>query len=340
MVDDEGRRVSEPDYWFMRLSLLYSNIYDTISRRLGMALLAQRRISGYNSGPLEDNHWMSEVEMLFSTSLARIQFDAWSIASGEGHDRDGYIDGTPLEAGPPGSLCGLFKFKTRSHKNINLVWFIAAVALLPFLWFITLEGDNSFFSWAWGWLKPFIASLYCYSSKTSSSSSAVEATRPSGYSTFRSDSNTRGQTSPPASRHSAYSSGRQRQRPEGQHQPNVVTSLLSNTAANGTLGTRLNTPESRDHDNNPQTEVDDVQNQSDTESDVTEQPISGPEDRASDDRSGGSVHPELKIEWRYLVLDVAIEALFLLPGWILTSIKHCTRHCASKRSQSARESNQ
>lgn len=72
-----------PAYWMMKLSLENSNIYDSILKRLGTALLAQHKITQYTSEPLSDDHWMLEARRLFEISLARIQFDAWNIASGE-----------------------------------------------------------------------------------------------------------------------------------------------------------------------------------------------------------------------------------------------------------------
>src|SRR5204862_4833662 len=93
----------------------------------------------YTSKPLSDGHWMDEARNLFETSLARIQFDAWNIASGEDqvHEgQDGFVNWTPGEAG---NLCGFFKYKAEGYRNINLGAFVGLVLTLPVLWFLSLE---------------------------------------------------------------------------------------------------------------------------------------------------------------------------------------------------------
>lgn len=129
-----------PGYWLMALSLLHSNTYDSIAKRLGSALLAQNKVSQYNSEALSNNHWISEMERLFSTSLARVQIDAWSIASGEDYahvENDGYVDETPNEAG---NLCGWFKYNPPGYSHIRLVPLILLLLVLPVLWLLSLES--------------------------------------------------------------------------------------------------------------------------------------------------------------------------------------------------------
>ena len=71
--------------------------------------------------------WQLEAIQLFATSLARIQYDAWKIATGEDRERPGYVEVTPDEA--KGHLCKLYKFKSADYTNINL----AALIGLPLL---------------------------------------------------------------------------------------------------------------------------------------------------------------------------------------------------------------
>lgn len=120
-----------PDYWMMKLSMEKSRIFYSMITRLGNALIAQDKVSGYLSESLGDKHWMKEMERMFATSLARIQFDAWSIASGEDWARseDGYDDQTPEEAG---NLCGIFKFISADYTNIS-IWSLVAWIVVPFL---------------------------------------------------------------------------------------------------------------------------------------------------------------------------------------------------------------
>lgn len=117
-----------PAYWLMKWSLENSNSYDSIKWRLGSALLAQESVSQSVSNPLRSNQWQLEASQLFATSLARIQYDAWKIASGEDHDRaPEYKEVTPDEA--KGRLCGLYKYRTPDYTNVNLAAFIGLIVL-------------------------------------------------------------------------------------------------------------------------------------------------------------------------------------------------------------------
>lgn len=125
-------------YWLMKWSLVNSNIYDSIKWRLGRALLAQEGISQSISIPLPRNQWQIEVSQLFATSLARIQYDALGIATGEDRDRPGYVEVTPDEA--KGRLCGLYKFNTSDYTNINLVAFIGLEVLAIAIFYLSLDA--------------------------------------------------------------------------------------------------------------------------------------------------------------------------------------------------------
>lgn len=116
-------------YWLMKYALKNSNTYDSIKYRLGTALLAQQRVGQSRSLPLPDDHWEAEAEHLFKSSLARAQFDAWSIASGEDHDVATYKDTLPDEA--RGKVCGLFKFNSVGYVNIQIWPFALLLLVLP-----------------------------------------------------------------------------------------------------------------------------------------------------------------------------------------------------------------
>jgi hypothetical protein len=135
----------DPAYWFMKWSLTNSNTYNSIKWRLGRALLAQERLGqSIYAGNLDSNHWESEAEQLFATSLARIQFDADDIATGAGKDLPGYIDQTPDEA--RGQLCRLYKSRTTEYTNVNLVAFVGLLLILPVSMLlskeVTFRGKN------------------------------------------------------------------------------------------------------------------------------------------------------------------------------------------------------
>lgn len=122
-----GHSPSPPSYWLTKWSLKSSNIYDSLKLRLGAALLAQESISQSISLPLSSNHWQSEASQLFSTSLARIQYDAWDIATGADREKPGYVEKTPDEA--KDRLCGIVKMKRENYTNVNLFAFIGLPCL-------------------------------------------------------------------------------------------------------------------------------------------------------------------------------------------------------------------
>ena len=130
---------SSPAYWLMKWSLENSNTYDSIKWRLGTALLAQESVSQSVSNPLSPFQWQLEANQLFATSLARVQYDAWKIATGEDCERPGYVEVTPDEA--KGRLCRLYKFKSSDYTNINLAAFVG-LPLLAITSFI-LSWDAS-----------------------------------------------------------------------------------------------------------------------------------------------------------------------------------------------------
>lgn len=136
---------SSSAYWFMKWSLENSNTYDSIKWRLGTALLAQESVSQSVSNPLSPHQWQLEANQLFATSLARIQYDAWKIATGEDRERPGYVEVTPDEA--QGRLCRLYKFKSSDYTNINLAAFVGlpllAITIFILSWDARVVGLGS-----------------------------------------------------------------------------------------------------------------------------------------------------------------------------------------------------
>lgn len=136
---------SSPEYWLMKWSLANSNTFDSIKWRLGTALLAQESVSQSVSIPLSPYQWQLEASQLFATSLARIQYDAWKIATGEDRERPGYVEVTPEEA--RGRLCRLYKFKSSDYTNINLAAFVGlpllAITIFVLSWDASVVGLGS-----------------------------------------------------------------------------------------------------------------------------------------------------------------------------------------------------
>jgi hypothetical protein len=140
----EARDGLPPSYWLMKLSLEASNMYDAIVNRLGSALIAQELVSQSGSTGLADNHWQFEAARLFATSLARIQFEAWSIATAEGMGEEGYISETPDEAG---DMCGLFKIRASGYKNLAKWPFVALWFVFPLFMFLGQEVKDVVALW-------------------------------------------------------------------------------------------------------------------------------------------------------------------------------------------------
>jgi hypothetical protein len=139
--DASGNLVpTPPEFWLMYASLLKTDIYNSIEKRLGRGLLAQSMVSQYFSEALGDHHWVNEVENLVATSYARAQINAWSIASGEDsvHEgKDGYTLRTPEEI--YGNLCGMFKYNPPDYASIHSTPFILILLSLPSLWVLSLK---------------------------------------------------------------------------------------------------------------------------------------------------------------------------------------------------------
>jgi len=127
-------------YWLMKYSLTNSNIYDAIKFRLGSALVAQAKVGQDRSLALSDSHWKEEIKQLFATSLARAQFDAWSIASGADRERPGYKN--IVEEEFQGNLCGIYKFRTTNSVNVNAFALIGLALVWPGLWLLTFETKD------------------------------------------------------------------------------------------------------------------------------------------------------------------------------------------------------
>lgn len=140
-----SERIDSSAYWFMKYSLQKSNIYDSIKLRLGGGLLAQQRVGQSRSRPLPDNHWQLEAEQLFKTSLARAQFDAWSIASAEDHDNPTYTDTIPTEA--QGQMCNLFKFQTSRYINVRIWPFVCLMLVLPTVLVLSIQTKTYLHLW-------------------------------------------------------------------------------------------------------------------------------------------------------------------------------------------------
>jgi hypothetical protein len=119
----------------MKWALEKSNTYESIKYRLGSALLAAKNVAQYVSTPLSPEQWIVEGSALFATSLARIQYDVNSIATGEDRERPGYIEVTSEEG--RGRLCKIYKFKSLGYSNINILAWIGLSLLAAAIWVLS-----------------------------------------------------------------------------------------------------------------------------------------------------------------------------------------------------------
>ncbi|KAH8650856.1 hypothetical protein BGZ60DRAFT_420995 [Tricladium varicosporioides] len=140
--DDAGNLVpTPPEFWLMYASLLKTDVFNSIVKRLGRGLLAQSMVSQYFSEALKDDHWVTEVENLVAISHARTQINAWSIASGEDsvHEgKDGYTELTKNKT-RYGDLCGIFKYNPPGYASIHFWPFIIVLFSFPILGILSLE---------------------------------------------------------------------------------------------------------------------------------------------------------------------------------------------------------
>jgi hypothetical protein len=107
--------------WFMLHALMNSHTYAAFSQRLAAALNAQSRIVAFKSLPLATEQWKVEAELLFKTSLARIQVEARNIARGTGANYPGYAKQNRSQ-----EFCqGVYMFRAEGWQNLNFWgWFV------------------------------------------------------------------------------------------------------------------------------------------------------------------------------------------------------------------------
>ena len=138
--DDSGNLVpTPPDFWLMYASLLKTDMYNSIEKRLGRGLIAQSMVSQYFSEALGDDHWVDEVERLVATSHARTQINAWSIASGEDSLHEGKDGYTLITTEKYGDLCGIFKYNPPGYASIHFISFILTLASFPLLRILSMK---------------------------------------------------------------------------------------------------------------------------------------------------------------------------------------------------------
>jgi hypothetical protein len=145
-INEPSSNVSFPDntpeFVLLYASLYKTDIYYSLAKRQGRALLAQKKVSQYFSAPLGVNPWVAEVENLVKIALARTTINAWSVASGEDSihaGREGFIEVTKGY----GNLCGRYKYNPQGYHSVRFVPLMLIVACLPLIWFLSLDWKVS-----------------------------------------------------------------------------------------------------------------------------------------------------------------------------------------------------
>ncbi|KAF1962029.1 hypothetical protein CC80DRAFT_488398 [Byssothecium circinans] len=126
------------EFTLLYAALFKTDIYFSIAKRQGRGLQAQKVVAQYFSETLGDDPWVREVESLVTTSLARTQINAWSVASGEDsvHEgKDGYISLTDKY----GDLCGKFKYNPLGYHSLRFIPFVVMLCSVPALLLLSLE---------------------------------------------------------------------------------------------------------------------------------------------------------------------------------------------------------
>ena len=119
--------------WLFWFSIRNSIIFQSISQRLGNALDASERLSGFTSLPLSPEQWKVEAKKLFETSLARAQIDARNIARGVMAEYPGYVKANNT---PPEMCQGTYLFISQGWTNVNSV--ISMLIVIPSVTFVIL----------------------------------------------------------------------------------------------------------------------------------------------------------------------------------------------------------
>src|SRR5436189_1743731 len=86
---DQMHQLSSPQMWergkpvsgyLLEMALYFSKVWATL--QAGFRFDVERRITGWNSVPLEREQWKVEARKIFETTLARIQGEVYDIARG------------------------------------------------------------------------------------------------------------------------------------------------------------------------------------------------------------------------------------------------------------------
>lgn len=144
-VNESTENITRPDntpeFILLYSSLYKADVYYSLAKRQGRALMAQKKVSQYFSAELGDDPWVAEVENLVWTALARTSINAWSVASGEDSIHEGKGGFTEVTKGY-GDLCGKYKYIPQGYQSLRFIPIILVVTWLPFIWVLSWDAKR------------------------------------------------------------------------------------------------------------------------------------------------------------------------------------------------------
>lgn len=128
-IMDTGTRNA---FYLLKLALDNSSAMKAMPFRTASALDASRRLNSLYSMRLAENQWEVESEIIFRTSLARMQVNVFDFARGT----YAHYPGVQNHAGDElRGACGIVKFQTTGYTNVNTAgfWGLNALCIVLFL---------------------------------------------------------------------------------------------------------------------------------------------------------------------------------------------------------------
>jgi hypothetical protein len=172
---------TKPEIILIWTSLYKTFTFNSITKRLGRALLAQNLVSQYFSEPISDGsdggtaQWVQEVENLIKTSLARVQINAWSVAVGEDRIHEGLDEFDLYTKGVP-NLCDHFKYHPAGYIDIKAVPFFVILGLFPLFWLLSLnlKSIKAFFSMCRNTVKRWVSTATSHANQELAEADAAQ----------------------------------------------------------------------------------------------------------------------------------------------------------------------
>ncbi len=120
--------------YLLEMALYFSKVWATT--QAGFHFDAEKRITGFNSLPLEREQWKVEARKIFESTLARIQGEVYDIARGS--LSTGFQD-VAMSWEQHRVVCNMIKIETQGWKNISLFWLVLLPTISFLLWISSIS---------------------------------------------------------------------------------------------------------------------------------------------------------------------------------------------------------